>query len=116
MNVFLENLFHGFGPAEDGFFFNWIIVLLVIYTILLKIKKQHTKVEKFSKLILILGLWGTFFIFSVVAYASATSDVIPAEDTLKFALAGTAASLVPILWSVIGWCILTLMDFFIKSE
>ena len=43
MSIFFENLFNGFSPVEDGFFFNWIIVLLVIYNILLKIKKLWAK-------------------------------------------------------------------------
>ena len=116
MSIFFENLFNGFSPVEDGFFFNWIIVLLVIYNILLKIKKDNLKVEKISRLSLILGLWGTFFILSIVTYVSAIENLIPSEDTLKFALAGIAASLVPILWSIIGWCILNVLDLLIAKE
>jgi hypothetical protein len=100
---------------QDGVIIFWILAIVIIYNIYLKIKKEHSKSEMLTKLILILGLWGTFYLIDL-SVLQVGDPSIPYERKLFELSWRTLSSLGSFSFSVLGWFIVNTIDFFLPKD
>ena len=115
MALFWHFFFDAFGLKEDGMLFMWLLLIVFLLTLFFKIRKNHNNSEKFAKLMWILGVWGTLY-GAVITFAAVGSVGIPDVDRTRFLYNGIASDMIPIVFSVIGWFIIFVLDLFLPEE
>ena len=115
LSLFLREFLKGYSPKDAGWFFLYIISILIIIVIIYKVKNNHLIAKKIIYLILVLGITGTLYGMTLLLKALG-SHAIP-EQTLSFYLFnGLGHAIQPLILAFFGWLIVSVIDIFMKQE
>ena len=109
VEVFFGAFLRSFKWDIDGAGIMWIQTIVTITAIFFAIRKDHEKSRKFTKLMLIVGFWGT--LYGIILCCMAVGNpLFPRNQVELFFFSGLAASLLTLIYAAFGWFAITLIE------
>lgn len=93
----------------------WLLLIMIVYNAVLLFKRQLATSEKLTKLTLMLGLFGTLYCIIVAVYSVGGEGI--ANEMKQFELlARSAQGLIALAFSIMGWLLVSTLNFFLVKE